>query len=97
MHRNNFPTLNFKLFSIGSIFWVAFTEKKKIQSAEEIDPQSMNLFKRLHAELLEYGVYLGPSGYEVGFVSEAHTESDLMKTAYVFSEALKKIEKQNQA
>ncbi|HRI32828.1 MAG TPA: glutamate-1-semialdehyde 2,1-aminomutase, partial [Saprospiraceae bacterium] len=30
--------LNFKIFSIGSIFWIAFSEKDKIFSAEEIAP-----------------------------------------------------------
>jgi glutamate-1-semialdehyde 2,1-aminomutase len=88
--------VEWKFFSIGSIFWIAFSEKNKIQSSAEIDGGSMQYFKKLHRDLLELGIYLGPSGYEVGFVSEAHTESDLMRTAYVFSEALKKIEKQNQ-
>jgi len=37
---------------------------------------------------LEKGIYFGPSGYEVGFVSEAHTEEDLKTTAEIISEAL---------
>jgi len=96
--RENLPQglLNFKIFSIGSIFWFAFTDKSKIQSATDIDADSMKHFKLLHHELLELGIYLGPSGYEVGFISEAHTESDLMKTAYAIVETLKKIEKTNQ-
>jgi len=79
---------NLKLFQIGSIFWIAFTNKEKIQSAEEIDPGSMDHFKLLHKELLERGIYLGPSGYEVGFISEAHSEQDIKKTAAAFSEAM---------
>lgn len=74
---NDYAAVNrysFKVFSIGSIFWFAFTDALTIQSAEEIVPESMNNFKMLHKELLERGVYLGPSGYEVGFVSEAHSE-----------------------
>jgi glutamate-1-semialdehyde 2,1-aminomutase len=73
---NDYATLNrysFKVFSIGSIFWFAFTDALTIQTAEEIVPESMNYFKALHKELLDRSVYLGPSGYEVGFVSEAHT------------------------
>jgi glutamate-1-semialdehyde 2,1-aminomutase len=61
---------------IGSIFWLAFS-KDRIQRADEIDPASMEYFKVVHHELLQRGVYLGPSGYEVGFVSAAHTEEDL--------------------
>ena len=83
-----YKTSNFKIFSIGSIFWIAFTNQENVRSAEEIDGDSMKYFKILHKELLERGIYLGPSGYEVGFVCEAHTEEDLMKTAKAFGEAL---------
>lgn len=62
--------------SIGSIFWVAFS-KKRITRADQIDVESMDKFRILHHELLQSGVYLGPSGYEVGFISAAHTEADL--------------------
>jgi glutamate-1-semialdehyde 2,1-aminomutase len=79
---------NLKIFSIGSIFWIAFTDKNEIRSAEEIDGDSMKYFRILHKELLERGIYLGPSGYEVGFVCEAHTKEDLELTAKAFSEAL---------
>lgn len=77
-----------KIFSIGSIFWIAFTDKEKIRSAEEIDPNSMQHFRKLYHELLEHGIYLGPSGYEVGFVSEAHSERDLKKAGKIISEGL---------
>ena len=77
-----------KIFSVGSIFWIAFTDKEVVRAAEEIDADSMKHFKILHKELLERGIYLGPSGYEVGFVCEAHTEEDLIKTAKAFAEAL---------
>ena len=78
-----------KVFSIGSIFWIAFTEKEKIQSAKEIDADSMKHFRKLYHELLERGIYLGPSGYEVGFVSEAHTEEDLKKAGKIIVNFLK--------
>ena len=65
---------------IGSIFWVAFT-KERILAADQIDPASMDKFKILHHELLQRGVYLGPSGYEVGFVSAAHGEEDLAEAS----------------
>lgn len=81
-------TKNFQLFSIGSIFWLTFTEQEKIQSAEEINPDSMKFFRDLYHPLLEKGIYLGPSGYEVGFMSEAHTEEDIDKTISVFKALL---------
>ncbi|RYE16824.1 MAG: glutamate-1-semialdehyde 2,1-aminomutase, partial [Sphingobacteriales bacterium] len=77
----------FKVFSIGSIFWFAFTDKD-IRSADDIDPASMEKFKKMHRELINRGVYLGPSGYEVGFVSAAHTKIDLEKTKRAIFESL---------
>ena len=62
--------------TIGSIFWFAFTEDR-ITRSDQIDAKSMDKFKVMHHELLQRGVYLGPSGYEVGFVSGAHTKEDL--------------------
>ncbi len=79
----------FKLFSLGSIFWIAFTEKEAISSADDIDANSMSYFKTLYHSLLENGVYLGPSGYEVGFISSAHTKEDLDKTIEAFGKSLK--------
>lgn len=78
----------FKVFYIGSIFWFAFTEKEKIQCAADIDPASMEKFKIMHRELLNRGIYLGPSGYEVGFVSAAHTKIELEKAKRAIVETL---------
>jgi len=77
-----------KVFYIGSIFWLAFTDKDKIQAAADIDPASMERFKLLHRELLNRGVYLGPSGYEVGFVSAAHTKIELEKAKRAMFDSL---------
>ena len=55
---------NFELVTVGSIFWLSFDGKKSIHKADEINPD-MTGFKNLHRELLNRGVYLGPSGYEV--------------------------------
>jgi len=77
-----------KIFSIGSIFWFAFTEQEKIQRADQIDPASMEFYKKMHRELLNRGIYFGPSGYEVGFISAAHTEDDLKQTLAKIKESL---------
>lgn len=78
----------FRVFHIGSIFWFAFTDKEKIQTADDIDPKSMEKFKVMHRELLNRGIYLGPSGYEVGFISAAHTKIELEKAKRAILEAL---------
>lgn len=78
----------FELFSIGSIFWLTFSTAESVRSASEIRAESMQDFKNLYAELLNAGIYLGPSGYEVGFVSAAHSEDILNQVAVTFCNAL---------
>ncbi|MFI5150361.1 MAG: glutamate-1-semialdehyde 2,1-aminomutase [Bacteroidia bacterium] len=79
---------SFHVFSIGSIFWFAFTDLKAIGSADMIDASSMEHFRKLHHELLERGIYLGPSGYEVGFVSHAHSAETLRACQRVIMDCL---------
>jgi glutamate-1-semialdehyde 2,1-aminomutase len=66
-----------KIFSVGSIFWFAFTDKEHIREASDIEHESMEKYKIMHRELLNRGIYFGPSGYEVGFVSTAHSKTEL--------------------
>lgn len=84
----------FKIHQMASIFWIAFSNEAYIRTAEAIDADSMKYFRVLHAELLKSGIYLGPSGYEVGFVSEAHSDEDIVKTAEAFVKALQMIDAQ---
>ncbi|NGF57642.1 glutamate-1-semialdehyde 2,1-aminomutase [Parapedobacter sp. SGR-10] len=80
--------LEVQIFTIGSIFWFAFTAQQKIQRADQIDPASMERYKIMHRELLNRGIYFGPSGYEVGFISAAHTAEDLETTLIAIKESL---------
>ena len=77
-----------KVFSVASIFWIAFTDKDSIRKASDIDPLSMEKYKIMHRELLNRGIYMGPSGYEVGFVSHAHTKTDLEMAKRAIFESL---------
>jgi len=80
----------FEIFSIGSIFWIAFSDKVVIRRADEID-SDMTPFKILHSALLNRGIYVGPSGYEVGFVSSAHTKAVLDSAIPTFCDALDEV------
>ena len=73
--------------SIGSIFWFSFS-RERVWRADQIEPEGMALFRTLHHELLEREVYLGPSGYEVGFVSAAHGEDVIDEAIARIAEAL---------
>ncbi len=73
--------------SIGSIFWPTFS-RETVRRSDEIDGSKMELFKKFHLACLQRGVYFGPSGYEVGFISAAHTEADLDFAAARICESL---------
>lgn len=81
---------DFELVTIGSIFWISFDGKKSIHRADEINPD-MSKFSNLHNLLLDNGVYIGPSGYEVGFVSAAHTVEVLENVASIFCSCLDEV------
>ncbi len=86
--QNDYPV---QLFQMASIFWFAFSKAERIQAASEIEAEKMSFFKTFHKYLLENGVYVGPSGYEVCFVSQAHTEADLEQAGTVICNALKAV------
>lgn len=78
---------DFELVTIGSIFWLKFAKDVQIRRADQIN-SDMSPFKKLHNALLERGVYVGPSGYEVGFVSKVHTKEILKDASDKFCDAL---------
>lgn len=77
-----------RIFQIGSIFWISFSAERRIQAAAQIDAEGMDKFKILFHHLIHNGIYFGPSGYEVGFVSAAHTDGQLEQAAKVINEGL---------
>ncbi len=79
----------FRMFNMGSIFWLSFGCANAIRAMHEINGEEVKKFAPFHAALLEQGIYLGPSGYEVGFVSDAHTEEEIDRTIEAFIASLK--------
>lgn len=68
--------VNMHAIGIASIFWIKFT-KSRIFSPDQIGGDTNEKFKIIHHELLQRLIYFGPSAYEVGFVSGAHSYEDL--------------------
>jgi glutamate-1-semialdehyde 2,1-aminomutase len=61
----------------GSIVWPYLGDGPIPVRADTIDPQIGPRFAGLHRRMLELGVYLPPSAYEVWFLSSAHTDDDV--------------------
>ena len=58
----------------GSILWMALQDGPPPVTAEAIESSAAERYAALHGALLDQGVYLAPSAYEVIFVSTAHDE-----------------------
>jgi glutamate-1-semialdehyde 2,1-aminomutase len=76
---------------MASIFVLYFTDRTSIMNVDEVRSCDMKRYARFHGAMLERGVYLAPSGYEVGFLSLAHTDDDLARTAKALDGALDEV------
>jgi len=76
---------------IGSILWLALQEGEAPRKFEDIRPETADIYAALHRALLDRGVSLAPSAYEVMFVSLAHTNAVIDETIEAFGEAIKEI------
>jgi glutamate-1-semialdehyde 2,1-aminomutase len=72
----------------GSILWLSLQDGDPPTTYECIAPEAGERYARLHRALLERGIYLAPSAYEVIFVSLAHSEGDIDETVAAFRDAL---------
>ncbi len=73
--------------SFGSIFWMVCNTQETIRRIEQIPAAQKPLYAKMFHGFLDQGVYFAPSGYEVGFLSTAHTRNDLERVL----EAAKKV------
>jgi glutamate-1-semialdehyde 2,1-aminomutase len=60
---------------IGSLIWPLF--HPGVKRADRVESGAIGKFNRLHGLLLEQGIYLPPSGFEVAFLSAAHGDEEL--------------------
>ncbi|MFH1373209.1 MAG: glutamate-1-semialdehyde 2,1-aminomutase [bacterium] len=79
LHRN-LTGLPVQVASLASIFWICF-QTDLPRAADRVKSSGIEKFNRIHGHLLDQGIYLPPSGYEVCFVSATHTEEMLSATA----------------
>jgi glutamate-1-semialdehyde 2,1-aminomutase len=75
----------------GSILWLSLQEGRAPTTAECIEPAAAERYAKLHAALLDRGIYLAPSAYEVAFVSTAHDETVIDQTIDAFDSAVAEI------
>jgi glutamate-1-semialdehyde 2,1-aminomutase len=76
------------LARVGSIFWMCFQEGDPPRTAEGITKESAERYGRVFHGLLERGINVAPSAYEVGFVSLLHDEAELDRLSEALAGAI---------
>lgn len=66
----------FSAQSVGGMFGLYFSEQCPTSFAEVMQSNKGN-FNLFFHHMLDAGIYLGPSAFEAGFVSAAHTDEDI--------------------
>ena len=74
----------------GSMFTTYFSSKP-VTDFSTAKHSDADFFVSFFQGMLRKGIYLAPSQFEAGFVSAAHSEEDLRKTAEVAGEVLKEL------
>lgn len=74
---------------VGSIYWIVF-QNELPRAAHTISTDGISHYNRMHSKILDQGIYLPPSGYEVCFLSAAHTDELLAQAAPILATAIKK-------
>lgn len=64
----------------GGMFGFFFSDSDKVSSFEQVMACNGEHFKTFFHKMLEQHIYLAPSAFEAGFISAAHTSSDIEKT-----------------
>ena len=73
--------------AMGGMFGFFFSETP-VRNYQDALNSDLELFPRFFRRMLKQGIYLAPSAFESLFVSTAHTEEDLERTAKAFRKAL---------
>ncbi|MEM1244270.1 MAG: glutamate-1-semialdehyde 2,1-aminomutase [Pseudomonadota bacterium] len=73
----------------GSMFGFVFTEATEITRFNDVKESNINQFKHFFHALIQQGIYIPPSAFEVCFVSTCHCETEIEKTLSAFEQAIK--------
>jgi glutamate-1-semialdehyde 2,1-aminomutase len=72
---------------IGSIFGLFFNDQR-VRDLASVKRSDVSAYAAFFHTMLDRGVYLAPSAFEVGFVSLAHSQADIADTVAAAKEAL---------
>ena len=79
--------LDYVFYRVGSMFCLFFTGQA-VRNLDDAKTADTGHFAHFFHSLLDTGIYVAPSQFETGFISAAHTEEDIAKTAQAVRGAL---------
>jgi len=78
------------LTGAGTMFCTYFTDKE-VYNFSDAAATDIDMFNKFFRKMLEKGVNLAPSAFEAGFMSLAHTRSDINRTARAAYESFREL------
>ena len=79
--------VTFSAQNVGGMFGLYFSENCPTSYAEIMRDNNKAHFNQFFHSMLDSGIYLGPSAFEAGFVSAAHTDADIAFTVQAAKKA----------
>ena len=76
---------------VGGMFGLFFTDQETVNDFQGAMACDQSRFKAFYHAMLDRGIYLAPSAFEAGFVSEAHSEEDLQATIEAAGESFRSL------
>lgn len=78
---------------VGSLFTIFFTDKKKVQTLEDVMASDTSKYSKYFNAMLENGVVVPPSKFEAHFMGITHSEEILNETLSAMEKAFIEISK----
>jgi len=78
-HATTRPWLRWR--RVGSLIWLHMADMDVPRRADAIDAGAIARLNAIHGPMLDRGIYLPPSAYEVFFLSTAHSETQVVELA----------------
>ena len=76
---------------VGAMFGLFFTDQPRIDRFDQVMACDGEFYGRFFHAMLDEGIYLAPSAFEAGFISEAHGDLEIQKTIEAAGRAFQKL------
>ncbi|KEQ16857.1 glutamate-1-semialdehyde 2,1-aminomutase [Endozoicomonas numazuensis] len=76
---------------VGAMFGLFFTDQPRVDRFDQVMTCDGEFYGRFFHAMLDEGIYLAPSAFEAGFISDAHGDLEIQKTIEAADRAFQKL------